>query len=122
MDKSELEFNYVYGTIFSMDTSGEYAESVETILKEKGFKYERNLANQAAKCCKKLGDALRRLITKGMNAEQKAIALAAVEHQKEIIYEFFLLDGKSQERVLGLILKLKKDAAKMKLVEREEAA
>ncbi|MFD2163705.1 hypothetical protein ACFSJU_14945 [Paradesertivirga mongoliensis] len=122
MTKEELNFNYIYGTIFSADTTAEYAESLATILNEQGQNYERNLAEQAGKACTKLGNALRRLLTKNMNDEQKAIALAAVDHHKDLVYDFFLLDCKQQQRVKGLIAKMKKEAASMEVVREEVAA
>jgi hypothetical protein len=105
----ELNFHYKYGTLFSLSTAIEYAQSIAGIYGEEGNAYAKNKAIEVEKCCGKLHAAIERDITSGLPPEEKAIALQAVEHHKGIVYDFFLLDAKDQKRISNLISKIKKE-------------
>ena len=108
-EKQQLDFSTVYGAIFALGVTSEYLQSLQGLLAERNAKYALNKAREAEKSCEVILTTLHREMTKRMTAEEKAISAHAIEHHKNLIYAFFLLDPDQQRRVSGLITKLKSE-------------
>lgn len=104
-----MDFAVIYGTLFSLSTTLEYLDTIQVLFAEKGAKYALNKAREAEKSCEVILTTLHREMTKRMTPEEKAVSDHAIEHHKDLIYSFFLLDADKQRRVSGLINKLKTD-------------
>jgi predicted transcriptional regulator with HTH domain len=107
--KDEYDFNVVYGCLFSLSVTTEYLDAVRVVMDDRKAKYVSNKSKEAQKACEFVKTTIEREITKRMNDEQKTIALGAVEQQKQIIYDFFLMDTNDQHRIKQLINKLKRE-------------
>lgn len=106
--RDEMDFNTLYGCMFSLSTSIEYLICVRGIMLERKINYPANKALQAENACQVIYNSLEREITKYMTPEQREIALSAVEYHKQIVYDFFLMDNNDQHRVKQLMDKIKK--------------
>lgn len=107
--EEELDFNTKYGCLFSLSATLEYAQMVQGIFGQQKNNYGKNVAKRMEEICNQLTTVLKRDITAGMNEAEKFIALSAIEHQKNIIYSFFILTPKNQRRIEGLIKKLQQE-------------
>lgn len=107
--KDEYDFNVIYGCLFSLDVTVEYLAAVQVVMSDRKANYVSNKSREAAKACGFVKNVIQREITKRMTPEQKAIAMAAVEHQKKLIFDFFLMDANDQHRIENLIKKIKKE-------------
>lgn len=114
--EEELDFNTRYGALFTNDTAIEYAQMVQAIYAQRDNNYGKNLAIKVEEACTKMNNLMRRDITAGMTEPEKFIALSAIEHQKNIIYSFFILSTKSQRRIEGLIKKLQQEERDQELL------
>lgn len=109
--KEELDFSTVYGTLFSLGTTVEYLACLRGLMLERNAKYVANKAKQAEDACQFVYDTLEREMMKRLTLEEKAIAMAAIDHHKLLIYDFFLMDNNDQHRVKQLMDKIKKQRA-----------
>lgn len=107
--KEELDFSYVYGTLFSLSATIEYIQAIQGLMAERKANYARNKARKAEIACQAVYNTLEREITKNMSPEQKQVSLDAIEHHKNTVYNFFLLSSDEQRRVCNLMDKLKKE-------------
>ena len=105
----QLELSILYATIFMLTTSVECLEAVQATFTEQGARYITNKAKDAEKACNAVLKELTREKTKYMTAEEKKVSELAVETQKDLVYNFFMLDPEQQRRVSGLIAKLKSE-------------
>lgn len=122
MTKEEIDLNCKYGTMFSFDTSAEYAAMMTGIYDELGMNYERNACNAASTACQRAKNAILRDLTRGQNDVQKRITVDTVEHHKDVVYKYFSLGAKDQKRVEGLIDKLIRERHLLKVDTNEVAA
>lgn len=107
--KDQIDFSYVYGTIFSLSTTIEFLVAIQGLMGERKANYAQNKAREAEKACQLVYDILNREITKRMTAEQKVISQTAIDEHKGVIYDFFMLNYDRQRRVKSLIAKLTKE-------------
>lgn len=114
--------NCKYGTMFSFDTSSEYAETLAGIYNEQGNNYERNVMNDASKAITKARNAIGRDLLRGLDDAQVQVVAETVEHHKDCVYKYFALSSKNQKRVEGLIDKLMEEERRMTVVQGEGAA
>lgn len=105
----QYELAIVYGTIFMLNASVDCIQALQGVLLGRGAKYAINKAKDAEKACNAVLRVLEREKTKYMTDEEKKISAEAVESQKELVYNFFMLDAEQQRRVSGLISKLKSE-------------
>jgi hypothetical protein len=106
MTPEEIEHNYMLGTLFSIDTTTEYIESLQTMTDRKDS-YAHNKFNDAVKSCGLVRKNIERKLYQGRNEEQKKMIDDAIDYHKTLVYDFFLLDVDKQRRVRSLINKMK---------------
>jgi hypothetical protein len=106
MTPEEIEHNYMLGTLFSIDTTTEYIESLQTMTDRKDS-YAHNKFNDAVKSCGLVRKNIERKLYQGTNQEQKQMIDDAIDYHKTLVYDFFLLDVDKQRRVRSLINKMK---------------
>ena len=104
-----LEFSILYGTLFSLSVTLEYCDGIVPVMASRKANYAVNKAKTAEAACKALETILMRELVKKMTPDEKAVALAAIEEQKQILYSFFMLEPDRQRRVKNLISKLNKE-------------
>lgn len=109
LTKQELDFNTLFGTLFSLDATIEYTQVSQGLFAEKGANYARNKAKDAEVACSVLYNSLIREVTKNMTPIEKQTTLEHIENHKNLVYDFFLLDGQEQVRIRKLIDKIKKE-------------
>lgn len=105
----QYELAIIYGTIFMLNASVDCIEALQGVLLGRGAKYAINKSKDAEKACNAVLKILEREKTKYMTEDEKKVSAAAVESQKELVYNFFMLDAEQQRRVSGLISKLKSE-------------
>jgi len=103
------DFNVAYGCLFSLSTVVDYLDAIQPVMASRKANYAVNKAKTAEAACKGLETILMRELVKKMNPDEKAVALAAIEEQKQILYAFFVLDVDDQRRVKTLISKLNRE-------------
>jgi len=108
-EKQQLDFSTIYGSIFALGVTVEYMSAVQGLLAERNAKYALNKAREAEKACEVVLTTLHREMTKRMTAEEKAISDHAIEHHKDLVYSFFLLDTTDQKRIKNLMDKIKRE-------------
>jgi hypothetical protein len=106
MTPEELEHNYMLGTLFSIDTTVEYIESLQTMTDKKDS-YAHNKFSDAVKSCGLVRKNIERKLYYGRTEEQKQMIDEAIDYHKTLVYDFFLLDADKQRRVRSLINKIK---------------
>jgi hypothetical protein len=84
-------------------------DAIQPVMASRKANYAVNKAKTAEAACKGLETILMRELVKKMTPDEKAVALAAIEEQKQILYSFFLLEPDGQRRVKNLISKLNKE-------------
>lgn len=107
--KDQIDFAYIYGTIFSLTTTIEFLTAIQGLMAERRANYAQNKAREAEYACQKVHDMLLREITKLMTPEEKELSSKAIDNHKETIYDFFMLTADHQRRIKTLIAKLKKE-------------
>jgi hypothetical protein len=106
MTPEEIEHNYMLGTLFSIDTTTEYIESLQTMTDRKD-NYAHKKFDDAVKSCGLVRKNIERKLYQGTNQDQKQLIDDAIDYHKTLVYDFFLLDGDKQRRVRNLIDKIK---------------
>ena len=106
MTPEEIIHNYMLGTIFSIDTTIEYIESLQTMTDKKDS-YDHNKFDDAIKSCRLVRKNIERKLYQGRSEEQKRLIDEAIDYHKTLVYDFFLLDVDKQRRVRSLINKMK---------------
>jgi hypothetical protein len=106
MTTEELEHNYMLGTLFSIDTTVEYIESIQTMTDKKD-NYAHKKFDDVVKSCGLVKKNIERKLYQGRNEKEKQIINDAIDYHKTLVYDFFLLDGDKQRRVRNLIDKIK---------------
>jgi len=106
MTPEEIIHNYMLGTIFSIDTTIEYIESLQTMTDKKDS-YGHNKFDDAIKSCGLVKNNIERKLYQGRSEEQKQLIDEAIDYHKTLVYDFFLLDVDKQRRVRSLINKMK---------------
>jgi len=106
MTPEEIIHNYMLGTIFSIDTTIEYIESLQTMTDKKDS-YDHNKFEDAIKSCGLVKKNIERKLYQGRSEEQKQLIDEAIDYHKTLVYDFFLLDVDKQRRVRSLINKMK---------------
>jgi len=106
MTPEEIIHNYMLGTIFSIDTTVEYIESLQTMTDKKDS-YDHNKFEDAIKSCGLVKKNIERKLYQGRSEEQKQLIDEAIDYHKTLVYDFFLLDVDKQRRVKSLINKMK---------------
>ena len=107
--KTQVDNSVVYTTLFAGSVFVECLQATQGMLSEQRHSYARNKAKEAEKASTLFIDQLTRAITKGVPKDEAQAVLNSVEIQKNIMYDFFLLDFDSQQRVNSLIQKIKRE-------------
>lgn len=112
MSKEQLithptDFATIYTTLFSLSVSVEATQALQGLLSEKGYKHANNKVKEAERACTAAYAQIERAMTRKLDPEQKTILLEAVEVQKNILYDFFLLESDQQELVRDFIKNIK---------------
>jgi hypothetical protein len=106
--KQEMEFHATVGTLIACDIAKVYAEGTETIFRErkdKASRYAANACKDAFQANSKLIDVLFR----GIKALRPSDVKEILEEKTSLIYDIVAMSEKNQDRIRGLIAKLKKE-------------
>lgn len=112
LSKDEIDFSTVYGTLFSLSTTLEYLTATMALMKERNAKNLANRALEAEKACQIVHNALEYEITKKMSSYERDITLSAVEHHKDTVYGYFVLNTDNQRKVKELMNTLREEQLK----------
>ena len=110
-DEQLAEFNILYGSLFALSLASEYLDVLKAVIRSRRSNHTLNKVIASEKANDTLFAVIKREFTKSLSPEEKTVVLKAIEEQRNFTYEIFELDGKGQERVKGLIKRIKKEQA-----------
>jgi len=105
MTKGEIEINKVLGLIIANELSQEYNGYNEVVFREAGRNYLANICRDAHKAELKV---LKQL--KIADKEVKEYLMKYKDLYSDFIFDYLQLSPEKQERVVGLVKKLQKEA------------